>query len=74
MAIAYSLDNFSTSRFDADGNRMEVSHLESADCIPTYTQDTVLALYIRTDRHTMQLRNKRMRMYVLTAGLGLDRL
>ena len=38
------LNDFSTGGSDADGNRMEVSHLESADCIPTYTQDTVLAL------------------------------
>ena len=51
MVTAYSLNDFSTGGSDADGNRMEVSHLESADCIPTYTQDTVLALHTRTSRH-----------------------
>lgn len=44
MVTAYSLNDFSTGGSDADGNRMEVSHLESADCVPTYAQDTVLAL------------------------------
>ena len=53
MVAVYSLNDFSTGGSDADGNRMKVGHLESADCIPTYTQDTVLALHTRTQRHTV---------------------
>ena len=52
MVTVYSLNDFSTGGSDADGNRMKVGHLESADCVHTYTQDTVLALHTRiTDTH-----------------------
>ena len=51
MVTAYSLNDFSTGGSDTDGNRMEVSHLESADCVPTYTQDTVLALHKNKQVH-----------------------
>ena len=63
-----SLNDFSTGGSDADGNRMEVSHLESADCIPTYTQDTVLALHTRTSRHIVmsQQEDGDTHMYVCT--------
>ena len=53
MVTVYSLNNFNTGGSDADGNRMKVGHLESADCVATYTQDTVLALHTRINRHTL---------------------
>jgi len=53
MVTVYSLNDFSTGMSDADGNRMKVGHLESADCVHTYTQDTVLTLHTRINRHTL---------------------
>ena len=46
MYVYHSLDDLSTGGSDANGNRVEIGHLESADCIPTYTQNAVLALHV----------------------------
>ena len=70
MGTVYSLNDFSTGGSDADGNRMKVGHLESADCVATYTQDTVLALHTRINRHTLQLHSRGRIGYILTAGFG----
>jgi len=51
LNVRYSLDDLSTGGSDANGNGVEIGHLESANCIPTYTQNAVLVLHIETSNH-----------------------
>lgn len=51
LNVHYSLDDLSNGGSDANGNGVEIGHLELADCIPTYTQNAVLALHRETSNH-----------------------